>query len=1257
MRGLRLGLGLSAGGGAAPPFSISFTGLLTDSLGAYAAPGSHASVGYTITPDLTTETVKWSNSANPADAATYGTGASPTDFTASDGATVYLHVTDDPVDDPDLGPITRTFSFGVRYAPGAFGALSNQSFTEGTGNQTYVFSAATGSNLTWTYGLVSPPSGVTIDGDTRTVTFNTATLEVQAGTSFTVRATDQYGRTIDQSATFAIVADTGSAAFSTLHEQDWLTANEMHLDGVYWLRPFDLEAMGTPGQTIAAERGRYVWLVSSDHHNAAVGFAGGGGIWAGYSSDPGVLPTNWSMIIPFSVTTGVVTGPHNQMETPWLVYNPDDATYPFYVYGHGNTAADATRDQETLLFKSDDLLTFQTPVISHSSIQTGGVGHTGYQIVYRNGTGDWFSLGLGELPADRTPALWESTDGVTFTKIRQLSRTSGSGRKYSLDGIVTYDSVQYTVGRDDDRTALGTMAGSLAPAEADWDITATADADAIRVTNEWAGTFPSDTYVQAFSSYLEDGILHGWLRRGYFSSQTAPNKNDWTDYYTVLIDETAAASAAPAGVRASCASGVVTLNWYDALPHKNYRVARSSSASGPWTDLADVNAITYTDNSPTADAVNYYRVTTLNGGEQGSRITSTYAGNYAALTNAHITRALAAGAEEIDADWIDDVVGWLDTQGLTDNVVSWMSPSFGVHYATSPAVDKIFDLGATIHPFKYRDTVVDAGTWNYEASGIESVPAVNPSATASRLIMQDLAPNLIRQKDSLTVAALYQPKATSVTSNIFGMANTAGVRLSHNHSTGAVTWYTRTSSEVSATNTASGTTHRFVAGTWKADGEAIAYVDGTGGAPAAANIPGQPATGWLGAGDGQIPHPAVGDINMRFVPDTKEYLTSSAVIDAKIGEIMIFDTALSDAQIAALDTLVRGRVVVLPAVGNFDALSNQQFEKDTGNQTYVFSAATGTDLTWTYALTSPPAGVTIDSATRTITFDTNALALQTDTAITVTATDQYGRPATGSPRTFNLDIVETIVPFDPADLFGASEAGFFFDFTTTDSYTDTGRTTNAVLTNTVAGVTDLSGNNQHATQSTSGNRPTIQETGGGLQHLVFDGTDDHLVVTVNMTGVTAGTFWAVISKDGDVDDGRLMGNDISGGAFKVLAPISAANTAYRLRVTRTDNNGERVADSASTYAAPDLAYLTGWVNGDNSANPSVVLRRNGSQVGTQTSTVLWSGLGSQTWRIGNQQFGNEDFQGKIFAIGFIGRLLTAGELSDLETWCATRGGI
>jgi len=72
------------------PFSVSIIGL-TDG---EARIGSHASISYTTDPVSATETVKWSNSSDPAAPATWGTGASPTDYTSTTVGFLWLHVTD-----------------------------------------------------------------------------------------------------------------------------------------------------------------------------------------------------------------------------------------------------------------------------------------------------------------------------------------------------------------------------------------------------------------------------------------------------------------------------------------------------------------------------------------------------------------------------------------------------------------------------------------------------------------------------------------------------------------------------------------------------------------------------------------------------------------------------------------------------------------------------------------------------------------------------------------------------------------------------------------------------------------------------------------------------------------------------------------------------------------------------------------------------------------------------------------------------------
>ena len=178
-----MGLSLVGQGGGTPaPFAVAISGLTNNE----AIIGDHASISYTTDPVSATETVKWSNSANPADAATYGTGANPTDFTAGDEGRLYLHVSDTVGGEQ----VTITASALIRYARGTAPAVADdQSFTVGEAI-TEIDGSASGANLTFTYALSGAPAGVAINASTGAIT---GTPTEAATGDATVTATDQYG--------------------------------------------------------------------------------------------------------------------------------------------------------------------------------------------------------------------------------------------------------------------------------------------------------------------------------------------------------------------------------------------------------------------------------------------------------------------------------------------------------------------------------------------------------------------------------------------------------------------------------------------------------------------------------------------------------------------------------------------------------------------------------------------------------------------------------------------------------------------------------------------------------------------------------------------------------------------------------------------------------------------------------------------------------------------------------------------------------
>lgn len=140
-------------------------------------------------------------------------------------------------------------------------------------------------------------------------------------------------------------------------------------------------------------------------------------------------------------------------------------------------------------------------------------------------------------------------------------------------------------------------------------------------------------------------------------------------------------------------------------------------------------------------------------------------------------------------------------------------------------------------------------------------------------------------------------------------------------------------------------------------------------------------------------------------------VSREVVITGASDPVQISETAVIRVTYSATDasnvvrTLSIGTVIYSP--GTFGALATQTFTENTGDQTYVFPAAAGTGLTWTYSLASPVTGVSIDSASRTITFDTEIISVGSS-SVSIEATDQYARTASGSPQSFTLEIEHTI---------------------------------------------------------------------------------------------------------------------------------------------------------------------------------------------------------------------------------------------------------
>ena len=190
---------------------------------------------------------------------------------------------------------------------------------------------------------------------------------------------------------------------------------------------------------------------------------------------------------------------------------------------------------------------------------------------------------------------------------------------------------------------------------------------------------------------------------------------------------------------------------------------------------------------------------------------------------------------------------------------------------------------------------------------------------------------------------------------------------------------------------------------------------------------------------------------------------------------------------------------------------------------------------------------------------------------------------------------------------------------------------------------DISGNGWNATQETVANQPTLG-TDGGVDCLSFDGNDFMTLGNV-MGNATSGFYIGLIKFTSD----PTPGSQTTAGMPYVQA--SSGNP-----VLWSDGNVYEQWGAASnrpSFGNPTPS-LTNWalyqVQNDGTSNGHIV-RINGTQLGTATSTVGWSATprfgGGPTWF----------FNGKIAEIIALKRIPTQSERQYLEGYIAWRANI
>ncbi len=223
------------------------------------------------------------------------------------------------------------------------------------------------------------------------------------------------------------------------------TADYYHTHACEYLAPYDLDAMGSPGAAVKAANGnnRYVWFISPEHPAGGAGIPRDAtGFKMGFSNDPGILPAYAIDVIPQNNQfVGSVSIPNtngftlsSDFAASSLVYNPDDVSFPFYLYTQGAPLPPGqTYQTQSIMWKSADMLHWQGGGWSPKAFatqagiipQTSPSHLTSLQRVTRRGTGDWVSFGnVGEV-ARTGFGIWTGTNGTDFAWPSTIYNYSG----------------------------------------------------------------------------------------------------------------------------------------------------------------------------------------------------------------------------------------------------------------------------------------------------------------------------------------------------------------------------------------------------------------------------------------------------------------------------------------------------------------------------------------------------------------------------------------------------------------------------------------------------------------------------------------------------------------------------------------------------------------------------------------------------------------------------------------------------------------
>jgi hypothetical protein len=253
-------------------------------------------------------------------------------------------------------------------------------------------------------------------------------------------------------------------------------------------------------------------------------------------------------------------------------------------------------------------------------------------------------------------------------------------------------------------------------------------------------------------------------------------------------------------------------------------------------------------------------------------------------------------------------------------------------------------------------------------------------------------------------------------------------------------------------------------------------------------------------------------------------------------------------------------------------------------------------------------------------------------------------------------------PFDIADLFTAGSYGLHMSVTDNVMWNDSDAPVAVNSAVQSAFYTKYLGNSEPNSGDrfwniTSANQPILRQD-GPVKYLDFDGSNDGLASRslVDIGTTDAVTVIAGILRDQSTNAEDVLGwtnNPANTNTF-VIAPTfdAASNTAGFASRGSGTSSGAR----ASSTLVGTKYVLTGI--GDISTDLAEI-RRNGAVIQSRTDVDQGSGNYStnQTLYLGSRGGSARWFNGRVYALVLINRVLSGTELANAEAWVASKTGV